>query len=253
MSRTEPRGRATPSDARSAPPAQIETLEVRRVLDGIASRGPDELVVEASIRLVVNGGEALRVTGSPVDLEAWAFGVLLSEGCITTSEDVDRLEIDGTDVSVRLRHGPRAPEAPRPIASKTVLPLPRCLELLADAAARGGLFARTGGTHFAAIACDEGIRFAFEDVSRTCALEKALGASLLATDGKPSDLLLLSCRVSAQLLRKAARAGIPIVAAVSAATADAVRLADSLGVCLCGFARGARATVYSHPWRVGLT
>ena len=54
------------------------------------------------------------------------------------------------------------------------------------------------------------------------------------------------------MISKLARCGVPIVAAVSAPTIDAVRLAEELNVCLCGFVRGERMNVYANGWRLGL-
>jgi FdhD protein len=98
----------------------------------------------------------------------------------------------------------------------------------------------------------DGRRAAAEDISRTCALEKALGAALLAGADLRSSILFLTSRIPRSFVRKAARVGIPIVAAVSAPTFEAVEEAERLGICLCGFVRGDRFNAYSRPSRVGL-
>jgi FdhD protein len=246
-------------DGSPCPPAsdpvesQIEVLEVRRVVAGTTTRTDDELVREGALRLRINDDEPICVTATPTDLETWAHGYLYSEGRISCADDVVSLEINGADLTLRLRQSLETPLGPQPVDSRTSIPLSRCMDLLSQAADRGSLFTRTGGTHFAALASERGILFSTEDISRTCALEKVLGELLLSSHDGPADLLLLSSRVPTRLLRKAARAGIPIIAAVSAATADAVHLADALQICLCGFVRGERATVYTHAWRVGLS
>ena len=63
---------------------------------------------------------------------------------------------------------------------------------------------------------------------------------------------VLSSRVRADFVRKAARVGIPVIAAVSAPTVEAVDLAEQLGICLCGFVRGSRMNVYANRWRLDL-
>ena len=113
-------------------------------------------------------------------------------------------------------------------------------------------FRETGGTHAIAVATETEIVAFSEDISRTCALEKALGIALLQRTDFASSLAFLSSRVPSRMISKLARCGVPLVAAVSAPTSDAVRLAEELDVCLCGFVRGKRLNVYAHGWRIGL-
>jgi len=116
----------------------------------------------------------------------------------------------------------------------------------------GALFRATGGTHLAAVVPTGSTGIYVEDVSRTCALEKALGSALLAGCDFGWSMLVVTSRVPLGFVRSAARAGIPVVVAVSAPTYQAVEEAERVGICLCGFARGERLNVYSHAWRVGL-
>lgn len=103
-----------------------------------------------------------------------------------------------------------------------------------------------------AVSSASGLVALAEDISRTCALEKALGHALVQRADFSQSLAFLSSRVPSRMIAKLARCGIPIVAAVSAPTIDAVRLAEELNVCLCGFVRGDRLNVYAHGWRVSL-
>ncbi len=119
------------------------------------------------------------------------------------------------------------------------------------AAAQPG-FARTGGLHAAALFdADENLLAAREDVGRHNAVDKVLGARLRAGRWPAAGcVLLVSGRVSFEIVQKALAARIPIVAGVSAPSSLAVELARDAGIGLIGFLRGETFNVYAHPERV---
>ena len=138
---------------------------------------------------------------------------------------------------------------PGPIVSRTlILALPDLLR----AAQRA--FDETGGLHAAALFTPPGELIVIrEDVGRHNALDKVVGSQILAR-AMPlhNRLLMVSGRVSFEIVQKAAVAGIPIVCAVSAPSDLAIEAADRLGVTLVGFLRGDGFNVYAHDERVDL-
>src|SRR4051812_34410571 len=136
-----------------------------------------------------------------------------------------------------------------PVVSRTViLALPDLLR----AAQRA--FEETGGLHAAALFTSTGELIAIrEDVGRHNALDKVIGSQLLAGALPLHDrVLMVSGRVSFEIVQKAAVAGVPIICAVSAPSDLAVETADRLGVTLVGFLRGDGFNVYSHDGRIDL-
>lgn len=127
----------------------------------------------------------------------------------------------------------------------------RFVPLMAAMRERQAIFDTTGGTHAAALFSPEAALLASaEDLGRHNAFDKVVGQCLLRQQSTAGCGVLLSGRVSLELIVKAARAGIELVAAVSAPSSLAIDAADRLGITLCGFVRQGRLTAFTHPQRL---
>jgi FdhD protein len=262
-------------------------MEAARVIpcriwrEGSPSVGSRSIPEETAVALTYNGGTHAVMMATPRDLEDFAVGFSLSEGVIASSADIHSLDVLRLDDGVELRiwlNKPRADrlgERRRHIAGPTGCGL--CgIESIAQAirpaaiVERGPQFSpeqiivamrglpprqklniETRAVHAAAFwDVTSGIVALREDVGRHNALDKLAGA--LAQDRIPASegMVLLTSRVSVEMVQKAATIGAPLLVAVSAPTALAVRMAEAAGITLAAVARADGFELFSHPERI---
>lgn len=132
------------------------------------------------------------------------------------------------------------------IAFETLLGLPDVLR------ARQRTFERTGGLHATGLFRPDGELVELrEDIGRHNAMDKAIGARMIAGEGPLHEYVaLVSGRAGFEVVQKAAVAGLPVLAAVGAPSSVAVAAAKRLGLTLVGFLRDDRCNVYAHPQRI---
>ena len=139
---------------------------------------------------------------------------------------------------------------PEPLAAaRTIAPTAAMIRTAADALrARQHLMAATGGVHAAAWCGPDGqLRAVFEDVGRHNALDKLIGHLARARETFGDGFVFLSSRASYELVRKAARMQIPMLATISAPTSLAIRIAEQAGVRLLSFCRQDGFVEYTSP------
>ncbi len=239
------------------------------------------LIVEEPLEILVDGESYGIIMRTPGDDRALAAGFCLSEGLIDHIADVGTIaycddEARNQVAVTRLRRpggedgAPGRPPAAgsscglcgRDLIGELAARLPEDLpdfqtsvgELLAlgrKLQAAQQYFRSTGASHAAAIFGAEGELLAFgEDVGRHNALDKAIGKLLLADRLARGRVALLSGRCSFEMVSKAARARLPVVAGVSAPTHLAVELAAWAGMALVGFVREETLTIYVDAGRI---
>lgn len=114
-------------------------------------------------------------------------------------------------------------------------------------------FLRSGGSHAAAAFSETGTLLSLmEDIGRHNAVDKVVGALLCNNDLEKATCILVSGRISYEIVSKVFCAQIPILAAVSAPSSLAVEYAKQFGITLLGFCRGKKATCYANDWRLFL-
>lgn len=248
---------------------------------GAATLADEVVAEEVPVALVYNGISHAVMLATPLDLEDFAVGFSLSECIVGRAGEIHDLEIveQANGIEVRLELSAERAHAlkqhRRTLAGRTgcglcgkesldqlarrattvqssaVMDRDALLRALAGLQASQQLFQLTGAVHAAAWCGFDGrIALVREDVGRHNALDKLIGALAAGGAGFDGGFVLMTSRASYEIVQKAAAVGIAVVAAVSAPTGMAVRVAVDSGVTLIGFARGERHCVYSHPQRV---
>jgi FdhD protein len=235
------------------------------------------LAEETPIALVYNGSTLAVVMASPVDLTDLAIGFSLTEGIVRSPAEIDDIEIahhpDGIELRVWLASecGRRLLARRRQLVGPTGCglcgieslceanrPLPRvrrAISLPARHIAKAvraltneqHLNVATRATHAAGFYRPAHPSVLVrEDVGRHNALDKLAGALAAANVSADTGMLVVTSRVSIELVQKAATIGASVLIAVSAPTARAVRSAELSGITLIGIARGEEFEVFSH-------
>lgn len=236
---------------------------------------------ETALALVVDGGTEAVMMGSPGDLQDFAFGFALNEGLVASLEDVRSFEVveagEGLELRLwlvesrrrdlaerrRFRIGPtgcglcgvdsiaEALRALPRVTSDVRTSATRIVEAMAALEGLQPLNARVHAVHAAAfLNLDTGELTVREDVGRHNALDKLAGALAQAGVSASRGVILMTSRLSVELVQKAAMMGAPILAAISAPTGQALRTAERVGICVAGIVRRDGLEVFTYPERL---
>jgi FdhD protein len=259
----------------------VRTVDRLAWRDGSLNGGARTIPEETAIALTYNGGTYAVMMGTPQDLADFAVGFSLSEGIVRTPDDVRSLDVVDLDDGIELRmwlaqaNADRVNERRRHIAGPTgcgICGIDSIAEALrpADVVARGQRFSsrevmaamqnipplqtlniETRAVHAAAFWMPgRGTVALREDVGRHNALDKLAGALAQARIGASEGMVLLTSRVSVEMVQKTAAMGAPVIVAVSAPTALAVRMADAAGITLAAIARADGFEIFTRPDRI---
>lgn len=268
------------NDSSSALPAERE-YEVTRWQGGPAQRAADRVAEEAAVALVYNGLTHVVIMASPLDLEDLGVGFSLSEGIVDSLAQVNAIETDPVSDGIavyldiaRERFAPlqeqhrhlaartgcglcgtetieQAVRHPPPVSAGVSVSAAAIQSALRALSARQPLNASTGAVHAAAWAKPDGeLVCVREDVGRHNALDKLIGAVARADLAFDEGFAVITSRASFEMAQKAATVGITLLAAISAPTGLAIRVAQETGLTLLGFTRPGQHNVYANPGRI---
>src|SRR3984885_5188652 len=262
----------------------VRTVDRQIWRDGRISEATRAIPEETAIALTYNGGTYAVMMATPQNLRDFAVGFSLSEGIVLSAEDIESFEIveldDGTELrmwlaqsradrlSERRRHIAGPPgcgfcgvdsivEAVRPAAivapgqsfsSREIMTAMQSIPPLQT------INIETRAVHAAAFWTPaRGIVALREDVGRHNALDKLAGALAQDNISAGEGIVLLTSRVSVEMVQKTAAMGAPVMVAVSAPTALAVRMAEAAGITLVAVARSDGFEIFTHPDRINPT
>ena len=272
-----------PADDRAgdAAPEPVQRLSPLVFRSGALTKASRTVPEETAIAFSYDGSTQAVMMATPADLEDFAIGFSLTEGIVETPADIETFEIipvaEGIELQMWLKKGrgealaarrrfyagptgcglcgidslSEAVRAPPKVGDKLRIRAVDIATALDTLPAAQSLNRETRAVHAAGFwRRSDGLVAVREDVGRHNALDKLVGAMARAGESGADGVLLLTSRVSIEMVQKAAALGAEILVAVSAPTALAIRTAEAAGITLVAIARADGFEVFTHPHRI---
>jgi len=256
----------------NVPAERIGTgAHVRRTVDEVVAK-------EAPINIYVNDRYMITLLATPVLQKELALGWLFDEGVLQSSDEIREVIVNKNNVKV-ITSEPLEEErvrvvgvtrilttacglsinkfmkaiseiGGRPIESDYKVRAGSIIKMIGELGKRSKLFRLTGGTHAAALFHGEKIVAFAEDIGRHSAIDKVIGMAIQSKVDFSECVLVSSGRQPADMVLKAARMGIPILASKASPIHSGIITAEKTGVTLICFVRGQRMNIYTYPSRI---
>lgn len=228
-----------------------------------------EVIEEVPMALFINGRHAMTAMMSPLQLEDFVTGYLYTEQIIRSIDEIESVRIEPNRISVITKNlfkvlGPKktilsgcggsvsyidTEKLPKIVSDYTISA--EDIRSAAKAVLNSELHMTTGGIHIVALLDHQTIIAVSEDIGRHNALDRVIGYALRHNVDIARSWVIVSGRISSEMVRKCLIAGIPIIVSRGATTTLAVETAKSTGLTVAGFARSSRMVVYTRPDRIG--
>ena len=225
---------------------------------------------ETELAIYVNRQELVTILCTPSKLNCLVIGYLYAEGIISELSDIASMRVCEEESLADVMLTNSAYELPKVrtlasgcsgggvfktqgqrVDSDIAITPPDVLSLMEQLQNQMVLYRFTGGVHTSALSDTKNLLVVAEDIGRHNTLNKIQGECLLRGLSTRERLMLITGRISSEMLLKAAKMQVPIVVSRHSPTGKAVLLARDLGITLVGKARGSHLAVFSHPERLG--
>lgn len=232
--------------------------------------------VERPITIYVNDNEIVTLQGTPEHLDELAVGFLFTEGIVSGPDDIDKVSVDKRKGLVYLTSGSADvadvvykkryltsgcgkgvtfsslghARGQKPVSSALSIPAKHIHEMMKELSRGAVLYKQSGGLHSSGLADAERLLLQREDVGRHNTLDKLIGRVVLDGIETTDTFLLTTGRISYEMVVKAAKLRVPLVVSHTAVTDLAIDVAKHLRICLVGYARAGKVSVYTEQYRV---
>ena len=233
-----------------------------------AKKDLHEVIEEVPLALFVNGRHAMTAMMSPVQLEDFVTGYLYTEQIIKSVDEIESIRIEKNRMSVITKNlfkvlGPKKTILSGCGGSTSFVDTEKLPKIKSDykisttdiwnsvkAILNSELHVKTGGIHIVALLDREKVLAVSEDIGRHNALDRVIGFALRNNIDLMRTWVIVSGRISSEMVRKCLIAGIPIIVSRGATTTLAVETAEKTGLTVVGFARSNKMVVYTHTRRI---
>lgn len=239
-----------------------------RVSGEEARCGFHEVIVEKPLSLFVNGRAVMTAVTSPTMIEEFVTGYLFTERIIRSAGDIESMQVRDLDVRVITKDlvsslGPKKTVLSGCGGSGAFLDFSTLPDIRTDlvvahneipamvrSALESELHVKTGGIHIVGLVKDSHLIIEVEDIGRHNALDKVIGTALLKGTDLSRSYIVISGRISSEMVRKCLVANIPMIVSRGATTTLALEIAGKKGLTVVGFVRSTKMVIYTHPGRI---
>jgi FdhD protein len=227
----------------------LKKVEYTRADGGLISAS-ERVVRETELKVVVDGQHVATAMILAAMEKEYVLGYLYLQGIINSAEDIISIAIENNIAHVRLAEGGQKRVIPPDINSDLIV-RKEDIFCCVRAILKSPVFAETEAVHSAGLFLTgkEAVSIA-EDLGRHNALDKVIGAGLMANVDFNRVLATSTGRQPTEMILKYRNAGIPVIATKGVPTSMAVELAQKMGITIAGLVRGDTMMVYSHPERI---
>ena len=228
-----------------------QELPILRFTDSCKESVSDKVICEHRVAFFINDRPHKILYCLQENINALAMGHLVSEG-LCRINNIDKIKVTHDEEDITIDASINDVDSVSQLAPVSYLfniTPDMIMDFVTSLENNSILFKKTGASHIVGIFYQQQSIFA-EDISRHCAIDKAIGLALQNKLDLSQSTMVTSCRQTISTITKAIFCGIPVVCSVSAATSLAISYSERYCLTLIGFARGRRFNVYTHPERI---